>query len=94
MRDIIKLIYRVIEERYEFDLINRSNTSNYVIYNCKGENESVEIKTFRDYKNLVWIYRDGKLRIHPKGIRKLSSDLELIINKLPLHVKKVMGRNK
>ena len=89
MRDIIKLIYRVIEERYEFDLINRSNTSNYVIYNCKGENESVRILDVSRSKS-TWEFCDGKLSRESPNKSKFPKDLELIINKLPLHVRKII----
>lgn len=77
-----------ITERYEIILVNtKDGVADYKIdYSDTYGIKQVEISSVGDPPN-SWLYNDGeKIR----GIA-LSGDLENEINKLPLHVRKVMG---
>ena len=84
----IQFSYKFIKERYNAG-------KNYIIFYSEdndvngSSNESVRILDVSRSKS-TWEFCDGKLSRESPNKSKFPKDLELIINKLPLHVRKII----
>jgi len=86
-KNTIKPAYRKIEERY---YIGTSYAKNKYTISYK-DNSGYEVVKISDNIHPPWWFHSS---LNKNSRVALPNDLELTINKLPLHVRKVMGRTK